>query len=129
MKSVGEAMAIGRSFVEALQKAMRSLEQTPSQFWLEPDPEGTAEDALELRAHVRTTCGCSPSSGRCASARRPQQVFDATGIDPWFVDQLLSPGRAARRSSRHAPDLDADLLRLAKRHGLQRQADRARSAG
>src|SRR5688572_9730413 len=48
MKSVGEAMAIGRSFVEALQKAMRSLEQTPSEFWVSPDPEGTAQDALDL---------------------------------------------------------------------------------
>src|ERR687889_623575 len=47
MKSVGEAMAMGRSFAEALQKAMRSLEQTPSGFWVEPDPAGTVEDALE----------------------------------------------------------------------------------
>src|SRR5213595_2842155 len=39
MKSVGEAMAIGRSFIEALQKAMRSLEQSPSGFWTAPDPE------------------------------------------------------------------------------------------
>jgi carbamoyl-phosphate synthase large subunit len=57
MKSVGEAMAIGRSFVEALQKAMRSLEQSPSQFWVHPTRPALPQDALD-RARVRTTCGC-----------------------------------------------------------------------
>ncbi|TBR15704.1 MAG: carbamoyl-phosphate synthase large subunit, partial [Chitinophagaceae bacterium] len=115
MKSVGEAMAIGRSFVEALQKAMRSLEATPSQFWLDADPEGTAEDALEA---ART-----PHDMRLLTVERalrlgatPQQVYDATGIDPWFVDQLLSLVEL-RQKLADAPDLDADLLRLAKRMG------------
>ena len=115
MKSVGEAMAIGRSFVEALQKAMRSLEATPSQFWLDPDPEGTAEDALEA---ART-----PHDMRLLTVERalrlgatPQQVYDATGIDPWFVDQLLSLVEL-RQKLADAPELDADLLRLAKRMG------------
>jgi carbamoyl-phosphate synthase large subunit len=115
MKSVGEAMAIGRSFVEALQKAMRSLEATPSQFWLEPDPPGTAEEFLE---QART-----PHDMRLLTVERalrlgatPQQVFDATKIDPWFVDQLLSLVEL-RAKLEAAPDLDADLLRLAKRMG------------
>jgi carbamoyl-phosphate synthase large subunit len=115
MKSVGEAMAIGRSFVEALQKAMRSLEQSPSQFWLEPDPEGSAEDALAL---ART-----PHDMRLLTVERalrlgatPEQVFEATKIDPWFVDQLLSLVEL-RAKLEQAPDLGADLLRLAKRMG------------
>ena len=115
MKSVGEAMAIGRSFVEALQKAMRSLEQSPSQFWLEPDPEGTAQDALDA---ART-----PHDMRLLTVERalrlgatPQQVFEATKIDPWFIDQLLSLVEL-RQKLEQAPDLDADLLRLAKRMG------------
>ncbi|MCW2678783.1 MAG: carB [Frankiales bacterium] len=115
MKSVGEAMAIGRSFVEALQKAMRSLEQTPSQFWLEPDPAGTAQDALDL---ART-----PHDMRLLTVERalrlgatPEQVYDATGIDPWFVDQLLSLVELHAKL-KDAPDLDVDLLRLAKRMG------------
>jgi carbamoyl-phosphate synthase large subunit len=115
MKSVGEAMAIGRSFVEALQKAMRSLEQSPSQFWLEADPEGTAEDALQL---ART-----PHDMRLLTVERalrlgatPEQVFEATKIDPWFVDQLLSLVEL-RAKLEEAPDLDADLLRQAKRMG------------
>ncbi len=115
MKSVGEAMAMGRSFVEALQKAMRSLEQSPSQFWLEPDPEGTAEDALRL---ART-----PHDLRLLTVERalrlgatPQQVHDATGIDPWFVDQLLQLVEL-RADLEAAAELDEPLLRRAKRTG------------
>jgi carbamoyl-phosphate synthase large subunit len=115
MKSVGEAMALGRSFVEALQKAMRSLEQTPAGFWVEPDPEGMAEDFLAL-ARV-------PHDGRLLAVERalrlgatPEQVHAATGIDPWFVDQLLSLVEL-RAELQDAPDLDAELLRRAKRMG------------
>ncbi|MEO6203977.1 MAG: carbamoyl-phosphate synthase large subunit, partial [Mycobacteriales bacterium] len=115
MKSVGEAMAIGRSFVEALQKAMRSLEQTPGGFWTEPDPAGTAQDALDL-AKV-------PHDGRLHTVERalrlgatPEQVFEATKIDPWFIDQLLSLVEL-RAAIEKAPELDADVLRHAKRLG------------
>ena len=116
MKSVGESMAIGRSFVEALQKAMRSLEQTPSQFWVSPDPEG---DALE---RART-----PTDGRILDVERAlrrgatvQQVHDVTGIDPWFLDQILSLVEL-RATLEAAPDLDEHLLRAAKRAGCSDQ--------
>src|SRR5213079_352559 len=56
MKSVGEAMSIGRSFVEALQKAMRSLEQTPSGFWTGPDADATTDELLRRMA--------TPTDGR-----------------------------------------------------------------
>ncbi len=115
MKSVGEAMAIGRSFPEALQKAMRSLEQTPSSFWVEPDPDGSAQDALDL-AKV-------PHDGRLLTVERalrlgatPQQVYDATGIDPWFVDQILFLVEL-RAELAAAPELDAELVRAAKQAG------------
>jgi len=117
MKSVGEAMAIGRSFVEALQKAMRSLEQAPSGFWAEPDPSGTWQDALAL-ARV-------PHDGRLHTLERalrlgatPEQVVEATGIDPWFIDQLvqLVELHAQLQDARHVP-LSEPLLRRAKRMG------------
>ncbi len=115
MKSVGESMAIGRSFVEALQKAMRSLEQTPGGFWTQPDPAGTAQDALDL-ARV-------PHDGRLHTVERalrlgatPEQVFEATKIDPWFIDQLLSLVEL-RAELEAAPELDAATLRTAKRMG------------
>jgi carbamoyl-phosphate synthase large subunit len=115
MKSVGEAMAIGRSFVEALQKAMRSLEQTPSQFWVEPDPEGSAQDALEL-AKVPHDMRLLTVERALRLGATPEQVFEATKIDPWFIDQLLSLVEL-RAELESAPDLDADLLRTAKRMG------------
>jgi carbamoyl-phosphate synthase large subunit len=115
MKSVGEAMAFGRSFVEALQKAMRSLEQSPSQFWVEPDPEGTAQDALEL-AKVPHDMRLLTVERALRLGATPEQVFEATKIDPWFVDQLLSLVEL-RAKLEAAPDLDADLLRTAKRMG------------
>ena len=117
MKSVGEAMALGRSFVEALQKAMRSLEQTPGAFWTAPDPEGTAQDALDL---ART-----PHDGRLHAVERalrlgatPEQVHEATRIDPWFVDAVLQlvELRAELEAAPPGP-LPEDLLRRAKRAG------------
>ena len=122
MKSVGESMAIGRSFVEALQKAMRSLEQSPSEFWVAPDPQvpagqDPAAAALEL---ART-----PHDLRLLTVERAlrlgattEQVFDATGIDPWFVDQLLSLVELHAELVA-APDgpLAEPLLRRAKRMG------------
>ncbi|MDT7537588.1 MAG: carbamoyl-phosphate synthase large subunit [Actinomycetota bacterium] len=116
MKSVGEAMAIGRSFIEALQKAMRSLEQSPSGFWTQPDQDGaTAEQTLH---EART-----PHDGRLHTVERAlrlgatvEQVFDATKIDPWFLDQLLSLVEL-RTKLESAPDLDEQLLRRAKRMG------------
>ena len=118
MKSVGEAMAIGRSFVEALQKAMRSLEQSPSGFWTQPDPEGsTAQQALDAAK--------TPHDGRLHTVERalrlgatPEQVFEATKIDPWFIDQLASLVELhdELRDAPHAP-LAEPLLRKAKRMG------------
>jgi len=117
MKSVGEAMAFGRSFVEALQKAMRSLEQEPAGFWVQPDPPGTAQDALEL-AKV-------PHDGRLHTVERAlrlgatvEELFAATKIDPWFLDQLLQlvELRTELEAAPHGP-LEEPLLRRAKRLG------------
>ncbi|MCW2666920.1 MAG: carB [Frankiales bacterium] len=119
MKSVGEAMAMGRSFLEALQKAMRSLEATPSGFWTEPDPEGTAQDALDL-ARV-------PHDGRLHTVERalrlgatPEQVFESTKIDPWFLDQIVQLVEL-RAELEAAGELDETLLRAAKRMGCSDQ--------
>ena len=88
MKSVGEAMAIGRNFTEALQKALRSLESKTAPFdwsreYVELDKPGLLE---EIRV---------PRDGRLRkvmdalrAGATPEEVFDATGIDPWFIDQL-----------------------------------------
>ena len=95
MKSVGEAMSIGRSFGEALQKAMRSMEQNALGFWTVPDASlmGGAEATVdELLAQMR-----KPHDGRLYTMERAlragatlEQVSIASGIDPWFVDQIAA---------------------------------------
>ena len=111
MKSVGEAMALGRSFPEALGKALRSMETTAAGFWTIPDPEGAPE--------VRT-----PVDGRIYEIERAlregatvAQVAETSGIDPWFLDQILVLVEL-RAEIENAPVLDATLLRRAKRAGL-----------
>ncbi|MGH3275666.1 MAG: carbamoyl-phosphate synthase large subunit, partial [Streptosporangiaceae bacterium] len=95
MKSVGEAMAIGRSFPEALQKALRSLERAGASLsWAQPPG-----DAAEL---VRRCA--SPHDGRLATVHQAiragasvAELADATGIDPWFIDQIKFIEEVAER--------------------------------
>jgi carbamoyl-phosphate synthase large subunit len=117
MKSVGEAMAIGRNFTEALQKALRSLEKKDAVFdwshrWVDLDKDALLEE-------VRT-----PHDGRLKkvmdalrAGATPEEVFEATAIDPWFVDQLALINEVALQVL-EAPELTASVLRLAKRHGF-----------
>jgi len=116
MKSVGEAMAIGRNFTEALGKALRSLEDPRAPFVLAGPVEETVTDLLARSSR--------PHDGRLGLVVRalragatPEQVFEATSIDPWFIDQLCLVVDLARDLS-SARELTADLLRQAKRHGL-----------
>lgn len=117
MKSVGEAMAIGRNFTEALQKALRSLESKDAPFDWHKDWVDLDKDALleEIR---------SPHDGRLKkvmdairAGATPEDVFEATGIDPWFVDQLMLINEIALEMI-EAPELTPDLLWRAKRHGF-----------
>jgi len=115
MKSVGEAMAIGRNFTEALNKALRSLERPEAVFgWAEP--VGDKSDLLERINR--------PHDGRLKlvmdairAGASPQEIFDATKIDPWFVDQLFLIHEVAMEV-RDARELSPHVLRKAKRHGL-----------
>ncbi|WP_017975988.1 carbamoyl-phosphate synthase large subunit [Actinopolyspora halophila] len=117
MKSVGEAMSLGRNFTEALGKAMRSLESARSGFWTVPDPEGATLDSTldELT---------NGHDGRLYTVERAlrmgatvAQVHEASGIDPWFVDQIAGVVEL-REEILAAPVLDAELLRRTKRAGL-----------
>ncbi|OBK91327.1 carbamoyl-phosphate synthase large subunit [Mycolicibacter sinensis] len=116
MKSVGEAMSLGRNFIESLGKVMRSLETDRAGFWTKPDPDGTAQDAL---ARLRT-----PTEGRLYDIELAlrlgasvEQVAEASGVDPWFVEQIN--GLVALRAEVvDTAVLDADLLRRCKYSGL-----------
>ncbi|SDP57781.1 carbamoyl-phosphate synthase large subunit [Actinopolyspora xinjiangensis] len=117
MKSVGEAMALGRNFTEALGKAMRSLESSRAGFWTVPDPEGVTLDSTldELT---------NGHDGRLYTVERAlrmgatvAQVHEASGIDPWFIDQIAALVEL-REEILAAPVLDAELLRRTKRAGI-----------
>ncbi|MCS3842523.1 carbamoyl-phosphate synthase large subunit [Microbacterium sp. AK031] len=115
MKSVGEAMAIGRNYATALQKALRSLEKRGSSFhWGEETR--TAAELLEIAK--------TPTDGRIVVLQQAlrkgatiEQAFDATAIDPWFLDQIVLINEVAE-TVRNAAALDADTLRYAKEHGF-----------
>nr|WP_042197062.1 carbamoyl-phosphate synthase large subunit [Kibdelosporangium sp. MJ126-NF4]CEL22720.1 Carbamoyl-phosphate synthase large chain [Kibdelosporangium sp. MJ126-NF4]CTQ89860.1 Carbamoyl-phosphate synthase large chain (EC 6.3.5.5) [Kibdelosporangium sp. MJ126-NF4] len=117
MKSVGEAMSLGRNFTEALGKALRSMETKAAGFWTIPDPaDATLESTLEqLKAG---------HDGRLYTVERAlrlgasvDDVHQASGIDPWFIDQILSLIEL-RTEILDAAVLDEPLLRRAKRAGL-----------
>ncbi|MCU1414097.1 MAG: carbamoyl-phosphate synthase large subunit, partial [Microbacteriaceae bacterium] len=115
MKSVGEAMAIGRNYSTALQKALRSLEKRGSSFHWEGIPGDKA--ALLAKSAI-------PTDGRIVTVQQAlragataEEVFEATKIDPWFIDQIVLINEVAEEiGSFHA--LDAELLRHAKDHGF-----------
>jgi carbamoyl-phosphate synthase large subunit len=116
MKSVGEAMAIGRNFTEALGKALRSMETKAAGFWTTHE-EPLPLDELVARAAV-------PTDGRLYYVERAlrdgatvEQLADATGIDPWFLDEIALIVELGRELH-EAPTLSEDLLRKGKRHGL-----------
>lgn len=118
MKSVGEAMAIGRNYTQALQKALRSLEKRGSSFHWEGEP-GDAAALLERSAR--------PTDGRIVTVQQAlragataEQVHDATGIDPWFVDQVVLVNEVAAEVAA-ADELDEATLRHAKDHGFSDQ--------
>jgi carbamoyl-phosphate synthase large subunit len=115
MKSVGEAMAIGRNFTEALGKALRSLEDSRAPLRL---------TGSILQKQEALLSASRPHDGRLQDVIQAfragatvEEVFQATMIDPWFLDQLVLILDIAAEVTK-AEHLDADLLRQAKRHGL-----------
>jgi carbamoyl-phosphate synthase large subunit len=116
MKSVGEAMSLGRNFIEALGKVMRSLESDRAGFWTKPDADGDLDDVL---TRLRT-----PTEGRLydleLALRRGasiESVAEASGVDPWFVAQIGELVKL-RQELVDAPVLDAELLTRGKHSGL-----------
>ncbi|MGK5547409.1 carbamoyl-phosphate synthase large subunit [Streptomyces sp. URMC 127] len=115
MKSVGEAMAIGRNFTEALQKALRSLEKKGSQFDFVTAPGDKAE--LLAKAKVPTDGRINTVMAAIRAGATPEEVFEATRIDPWFTDQLFLIKEIADDLAA-AVRLEPELLAEAKRHGF-----------
>ncbi|MFC6023259.1 carbamoyl-phosphate synthase large subunit [Plantactinospora solaniradicis] len=118
MKSVGEAMSLGRNFPEALNKAMRSMETKEAGFWTVPDPEGATLETTLAALRV-------PHDGRLYTVERALRLGASVaevsaasgGIDPWFLDQIAGLIEL-RAEIVGAAVLDEEMLRRAKRAGV-----------
>ena len=115
MKSVGEAMAIGRTFTQALQKALRSLEKRGSSFhWGEiPASKKDLLKAIEIPTDARLV----QLQQALRAGATAQEVFEATKIDPWFIDQVVLINEIADWF-KALPEIDRDSLKKAKEHGF-----------
>jgi carbamoyl-phosphate synthase large subunit len=120
MQSVGEVMAIGRTFCESLQKALRSLEQ--GRAGLNADPTEQALDGLSDADLLDRVAVATPDRvfELEAALRRgvaAEVVVARTGIDPWFVGQIARI-TAERQAIAEGPGLDRSGYRRAKRLGF-----------
>ena len=115
MKSVGEAMAIGRNYSQALQKALRSLERRGSSFhW-----DGQVGNKAALLELIKV-----PTDGRIVNVQQAlragasvEEIFESTKIDPWFIDQIVLINEVAADVT-SAEALNAAVLKHAKDHGF-----------
>ena len=92
MQSVGEAMAIGRTFPESLQKGLRSLEH--GRWGLNCDPgeaalDGLDDDELVRRAAIGTPDRPFQLEAALRRGISVERLYEATRVDPWFLDQIL----------------------------------------
>ena len=122
MQSVGEVLALGRTFKEALQKGLRGLETDATGFaWQRADGAGVAPESLT--AGLRRPNAERLFFMRLALERgmTVDQVAAHTHIDPWFVDnmaQILRLEGTLREELRREPELSAGALQRAKRAGF-----------
>ncbi len=117
MKSVGEAMSLGRSFPEALQKALRSIEKREAVFsWPASVSDVDVEGLLRQMA--------VPRDGRLSEVQLAlwagatiEQVYASTKIDRWYLQQIQLINQQADLT-REAEQLDVEMLRAAKQMGF-----------
>jgi len=120
MKSVGEAMAIGRSFSEALMKALRSLERKEAIFTF-PASVTIQERELLLEAmKIPTEYRLQQVQKAMWAGASIEDVYSSTKIDRWFLKQLEMINDQAR-DIRDAVELDPATLKIAKEHGFSDQ--------
>ncbi|MFA9565823.1 MAG: carbamoyl-phosphate synthase large subunit, partial [Acidimicrobiales bacterium] len=122
MQSVGEAMAIGRTFPESLQKGMRSLEQ--GRLGLNADGGESEFDHLDDESLLAAAAIGTPDRPyQLESALRRglgvDRVYEATKVDPWFLDQILQIVEVRTEvEQRGFAAMDRPLWRQAKRMGF-----------
>ena len=116
MKSVGEAMAIGRSFPEALQKALRSLEKSGASFtWSDGDV-----NTLMKQIAIPTEFRLQQLQRAMHLGASVEQVYEVTKVDPWFLEQINLINQKAKEIA-SSGELTKQLLKSAKMMGFSDQ--------
>jgi len=133
MQSVGEAMAIGRTFPESLQKALRSLEVGRAGLNCDPGEaalDGLADDELVARASIATPDRPFQLEAALRRGITIEALAERTKVDPWFLDQILriveerahlataSPQDLGRRDWKRAKQLGFADVQLAWLWGI-----------
>ena len=116
MKSVGEAMALGRNFTEALQKAMISIDKAGTYFRWDLPLSASKEQLLE-QVKTPTEKRLIQVMDAIRAGASLEELYEATKIDRWFLDQLFLLNEVAQQLH-SAEALTPQLLTEAKRHGF-----------
>ncbi len=125
MKSVGEAMAIGRTFKEALQKGLRSLEI--KRYGLESilfrdgvpaEPSAAQKQQLSQKLRFPNAERIFYLGDAFRAGMTGEQVHEMTGIDPWFLHNIREIVELERALKEAGPSLDRGLMRTAKEYGF-----------
>ena len=117
MKSVGEAMAIGRSFPEALMKALRSLERKEAIFQFPGDISKIDKSALLQAMQIPTEYRLQQVQSAMWAGAELSEIFTATKIDGWFLHQIDLINIRARELAQPG-ELSPQVLRSGKEMGF-----------
>ncbi|CAB4344452.1 unannotated protein [freshwater metagenome] len=117
MKSVGEAMAIGRSFPEALQKALRSLERKEAPFEFPVERSVSKKSAFLSSMRIPTEYRLKQVQQGLWHGATIDEVYQATKIDRWYLNEIVQINRAAETMAEPG-ELSADILKSAKQMGF-----------
>jgi carbamoyl-phosphate synthase large subunit len=122
MKSVGEAMAIGRSFKEAFLKGLRSLELGRAAWLWRPDEVDEGEELLARRLAVADERRIWRVFRALERGWSVERIHEITRIDPWFLAQFEELTAMASMLKTHGPDaLAPDVLRRLKHAGFSNE--------
>lgn len=117
MKSVGEAMAIGRSFPEALMKALRSLERKEAVFTFPANKSEIPVDQLLQKMRIPTEYRLQQVQLAMWAGASIDSVFNATRIDRWYLEQISIINERAQLIAQPG-ELSAEVIRSAKSLGF-----------
>ena len=117
MKSVGETMAIGRTFKEALQKGLRGLEIGHSGLDNKLDYREVSDEKIKLRLKEANASRIFYIKYALQKGWLLADIAELTGIDPWFIDNIAQIVEL-ETAIKNKKDLDSGLLRKAKQYGF-----------